>query len=218
MEGCSARGRVRSAGLVVCAAAALCFVSAAPRVVSSVAAGDEGIEYAVTGRGIGTIRSLQMVLSYDPSEVAVVDALISSPTPETAFSAMVDTAANELTVMVVAASTVEIVDDAVIVSMKIPLEGPGGSTQGPVIREASLVDADGNVVAIEIGPTRAGRRATLRSMRAYRAATRGGGKAIFSPLGRRVPMESVGVRAGVYFRPAHATGPAARQVQPAPGR
>lgn len=211
-------GRMRRAGLFLCASAAVCVVFAAPRVTSTVSEGEDGLRCTITGTGIGTIQSLQLVLSYDPSEVAIMEALIASPTPETAFSALVDTAANELTVMVVAATTVEIVDDAVIVSMKIPLEGPGGSPQGPVIREASLVDADGNVVDIEIGPTRAGRRATPCSMHAYRAAIRGGGVPFFSPLGRRVPMESVGVRAGVYFRPTHAISPAARLVRPAPGR
>ncbi|MBN1759216.1 MAG: hypothetical protein JW863_12900 [Chitinispirillaceae bacterium] len=108
---------------------------------------------SITGSELPELLSITVNCTYDPERVVLMDAIISSPLPSTAFSALIDTAATSLAVSVNATGTLQITDGSTIVALKIPLAASEEGDNAFTLSSAAFTDVSGETHAVPVGST-----------------------------------------------------------------
>ncbi|MBN1306359.1 MAG: hypothetical protein JXA18_00475 [Chitinispirillaceae bacterium] len=109
------------------------------------------LNVSITGSGLPELRCITFTCIYDPQRVALMDAVISSPLPSTAFSALVDTSEKSLSVSVCATGTMHITDGATMVALRIPLTVSQEGESAFTLTSASFTDVSDTVHSVPIG-------------------------------------------------------------------
>ena len=134
----------------------LCAVSALhadPLVSSSTSVDQDLMNVTVSGSDLPEFSSITLNCTYDPQRAELMDAIISSPLPSTAFSAFIDTSECSLSVSVCATGTLQITDGSTLVTLRIPLTGSEERETAFALSSAAVTDASGETRAVPVGST-----------------------------------------------------------------
>ncbi len=143
----------------------VCFATmealAGPIVTGSVSASQGMLVSTVSGTNLPAIGSICVTLSYQPTKVAVDDALVQSSVPRTAIGAILDTVARTIEISIIGAGTVQIPDRTDFITMRVPYIGETCDVYAIVVQEVTVVDESGHSHQVEL-------RTGVRQFFAYR--------------------------------------------------
>ena len=123
-----------------------------PAVNVGISSADRKVTVTIDGSGFPEIKNARFICSYNPLTLKAIDAVISSPVPATALSALLDTSGHTLAIVVNAASTVTITEGMRIVNLRIPTD----SRQQEfffTVDTALLIDKNGTSISAVINPS-----------------------------------------------------------------
>jgi hypothetical protein len=95
------------------------------------------------------MRGITFACTYSVSSALIMEAIISSPQPATAFSVSVDTAKSSMSISVRAASTMRPADNAGLVVLKINADA-SGAPWPLTVTKATMADKQGAVSEIPV--------------------------------------------------------------------
>jgi hypothetical protein len=126
--------------------------AAGPALLTTISCTGNELAFTVSGKQLPVMKRLSLTFAYDPSATSLANATVSSPVPSTALSAQLDTAARQLVLSIVAASSVAVADGATVTVIHARLT-PGAAPGNAVSLVAALcIDGSGNEIAPAIGP------------------------------------------------------------------
>jgi hypothetical protein len=171
-----------------------------PTVSSSKTVQQDQLKVSITGSELPELKSITFTCTFDLERIAVFDAIISSPLPSTAFSALIDTAESTLTVALMATSTIQIADDASLVNLTIPVIINQNETGAFNLVSAAFIDANGESQTASVGTTSVEHAARPFIVREPLTATAANRCASFLLNGRRCGREGHESSAGLILR------------------
>ena len=155
-------------------------LGAGPMLQTSVLCVNNELRMTIVGEQLPAMKRISLTFAYDPSVISLAAATVSSPVPSTAFGALLDTAAKNLELNIVATSTFAVPDGATIAMLHAPVVGVSDARNGVSLIAASCNDINGATIVLAIGSV-ASRRPLAQRLRAMEA---GGPTAVLTLNGR----------------------------------
>jgi hypothetical protein len=103
----------------------------------------------VKGKSLPEMKRLSLTFNYDPSEVDLLESLVTTPIPSTAFGAHIDTATHTLGITIVATSTFTVGEGAEVSIIRVPSSG-GTPSDAVRLNDALCIDINDTEVAVSI--------------------------------------------------------------------
>lgn len=147
----SISGRTRP-GMLLCVFAFLSVsCGAGPALLTAISCTGNELVFIVSGKQLPVMKRLSLTFAYDPLLTSLANATVSSPVPSTAFSAHLDTAARELVLSILAASSVAVADGAAVTVIHTRLTPAAAPNNAVRLVAALCIDNSGNEIAPAIG-------------------------------------------------------------------
>ena len=137
-------------GILICM---LPDIYADPFISSATSIDQNVLNVSITGSGLPELQGITLICSYAPDRALLMDAIISSPLPSTAFSASIDTSEQLLIVSVCATGSIRIADGTSLVILRIPLSESQEGESAFSLDSATLTDVSGATHFVSVGST-----------------------------------------------------------------